>query len=470
MKAVRYVGERGRLPPEYKRAISEGSRAAIVDTLREGGNVTLRAELDGKSLEIEPDALTRDFLELSTLIYIVDELELRKKSRDSWSRRFDIIAPVAKPELWQRHEGLLRRTLHTLSGDEFVFLWCKRPKLKPLGSHRQTLPEGFDAVCLFSGGQDSFLGAYQLLKRGRRVLLVGHQADGMAAPAQKALASWLDKKFPGGSHLVQFRVARSRAESPRFHLPKKREETHRPRSLLFLALAVAVAKTAGIEEVFLPENGLIAINAPLQKSRLGTLSTRTAHPRYLTELADFLQAMGVYHGRIQNPFLFQSKTDMLRGARSSLAYPLQRSVSCARPSRYKHRKVRHCGYCVPCIYRRVAMAEAGLDSDTDYAFSVFNDLTKLTEGKQLDFRALVRFAERVVAATPVERELLVVSHGTFSPDVGERFGPHAVDSYSEWSGMLERWSADFLAKVDSLASATVRRSLGRQSRARRITT
>jgi hypothetical protein len=116
------------------------------------------------------------------------------------------------------------------------------------------------------------------------------------------------------------------------------------------------------------------------------------------------------------------------------------------------------------------MAEAGLDSDTDYAFSVFNDLTTLKEGKQLDFRALVRFAERVVAATPVERELLVVSHGTFSPDVGERFGPHAVDSYSEWSGMLERWSADFLAKVDSLASATVRRSLGRQSRARRITT
>lgn len=469
MKAVRYVGERKGLPPEYKRAIADGSRAAIVNTSLESGNVTLRVDLDGKPLEIDTDPLTRDFLDLSTLIYIVDELELRQKSRDYWSRRFDIIAPVKHPKLWQRHEELFRRMLHTLSGDEFGFLWCKRPKLKPLGSHRQTLPKGFEAVCLFSGGQDSFLGAYQLLKGGKRVLLVGHQADGMAASAQKALASWLDKKFPGASHLVQFRVARSQAEGARFQLPEKKEETHRPRSLLFLALAVVVANAADIEQIYLPENGLIAINAPLQKSRLGTLSTRTAHPRYLTELADFLLAMGVFRGRIENPFLFQSKTDMLRGARKSLAFPLLRSVSCARPSRYKDRKVRHCGYCVPCIYRRVAMAEAGLDTEGDYAFSVFTDLTKLEAGKQLDFRALVRFAEHVVAATPVERELLTLSHGTFSPDVGERFGPHAVDSYSEWAGMLDRWSTDFLARVDSLASQKVKRSLDRLRRARRIT-
>jgi 7-cyano-7-deazaguanine synthase in queuosine biosynthesis len=469
MKAIRYVGERKGLPPDYYRALAERSRAVIVSTLLEGGNVTIRGELDGKPLEVETDPLTRDLLDLSTLIYIVDELESRQKSRDSWSRRFDIIAPVRHPKRWQRHEELLRRMLHTLSGDEFRFLWCQSPKLKSLGSHRQALPNGFDAVCLFSGGQDSFLGAHQLLKSGRRVLLVGHQADNTTAAAQKALASSLAKEFKGAFHLVQFRVARSRAEGVRFPLPEKKEETHRPRSLLFLALAVAVANATDIEQIYLPENGLIAINAPLQKSRLGTLSTRTAHPRYLTELADFLQSLGVYRGKIENPFLFQSKTDMIRGARKSLTGPLLRTVSCARPNRYKDRGVRHCGYCVPCIYRRVAMAQAGLDSDDDYAFSVFSDLTRLERGKQLDFRALVRFAERVVAATPVERELLILSHGTFSPEVGKRFGPHGVASYSEWTGMLERWSTDFLARLDSLASSNVKRSLGRLGRPRRTT-
>jgi 7-cyano-7-deazaguanine synthase in queuosine biosynthesis len=312
---------------------------------------------------------------------------------------------------------------------------------------------------------DSFLGAYKLLKDGKKLLLVGHQADGTAASAQKALAKWLQKRFPDSCHLIQCRVARSFGRSPEFRLPAKREETHRPRSLLFIALAVTIANATGAKTVVLPENGLIAINAPLQKSRLGTLSTRTAHPRYLSELADFLHAAGVFRGDIKNPFLFLSKTDMLQRVKA-LSKPLLRSVSCARPSRYKNKGVRHCGYCVPCIYRRVAMAEAELDSKDDYAFSVFDDLLELETHKQLDFRALVRWAERVVSASAVERELMVLSHGSFPVSAGERFGPKPTSSYSVWADMLLRWSEDFLAKVDTLSAPTVKRALGRMTKKR----
>ena len=129
--------------------------------------------------------------------------------------------------------------------------------------------------------------------------------------------------------------------------------THRPRSLLFLALAVAIANAVKINKIYIPENGLIALNPPLGKSRLGTLSTRTAHPRYLVELAEFLAATHIFKGDIKNPFFFFSKTDMLRGLKKKLAPAILRSVSCARPSRYKQLGVRHCGYCVPCIYRIV---------------------------------------------------------------------------------------------------------------------
>jgi hypothetical protein len=215
-----------------------------------------------------------------------------------------------------------------------------------------------------------------------------------------------------------------------------------------------------IDTIYIPENGLIALNAPLQKSRLGTLSTRTAHPRYLGELCDFLSASGVFKGEIKNPFLFVSKTDMLAKAKG-LSTPLRRSVSCARPSRYKDLGVTHCGYCVPCIYRRVAMMTAGLDSKDDYAFSVFDDLGKLEVGKQLDFRALFRWAVRVVDCSPLERQMLVLSHGSFPVSAGERFGPRAVTSYAIWGEMLLRWSKDFLEKVDAGASRGVLRSLGR---------
>lgn len=181
------------------------------------------------------------------------------------------------------------------------------------------------------------------------------------------------------------------------------------------------------------------------------------------ELAHFLRAAKIFGGRIENPFLFESKTDMLQRLPKQLSNPILWSVSCARPSRYKQFKVRHCGYCVPCIYRRVAMMAAGLDREEDYAFSVFRDLNKLHSGKQRDFRALVRFAERVAKASGVEREMIVLSHGVFGLDAGASIGPHAVNSHAIWGDMLQRWSVDFLNRVDERATPETRRSLGRAS-------
>lgn len=466
MKIIRYVGNGRGLPPEYKNGVAKGSRATVISNLRKGRNVTVEIKLDDKAVEFDNDPLTRDFLDLATLVYIADELELRERSKDYWSRRFEVVAPVMRPKLWQKHGDTFQQMLRTLAGDEYVFSWCRRPKLLgSFGHHRQTLPTGFDAVSLFSGGMDSFLGAYNLLAEGRKLLLVGHQADSMAAPAQKALAKWLKQKFPGACQLVQWRVAHARTEAQQFPLrrPKQPENTHRVRSLLFLALAVSVANATGAMTIYLPENGLIAINPPLQKSRLGTLTTRTAHPRYLGGLLDFLQGMGIYTGEIKNPFLFQSKTDMLR-RRKSLAKPLVRSVSCSRPSQYKNKGVQHCGYCVPCLYRRTAMMEIDLDRSANYAFSVFDHLPDLNTHMQLDFRALVRWAEKVVAATSLELELMVLSHGSFPLSAAERFGPNATDSYAIWGDMLLRWAKDFLAKVDTIATPEVRKALGRLAR------
>ncbi len=135
-------------------------------------------------------------------------------------------------------------------------------------------------------------------------------------------------------------------------------------------------------------------------------------------------------------------------------------MSCSRPSRYKDKGVKHCGYCVPCIYRRVAMIEIGLDVRTDYAFSVFDELTSLNTHMQLDFKALVRWAQRVVASTPIEREMVVLSHGSFPLSAGERFGPRAAESYQDWAKMLLRWSKEFLTAVTAASAPAVKKALG----------
>jgi 7-cyano-7-deazaguanine synthase in queuosine biosynthesis len=457
MKAVRYVGKAANLPEAYIASLAAGSGYTVVDSLPRGANVTLRLTIDTKPLEVTHDALTRDFLDLATLVYIVDEIEPRG---DDWTRQFNVLFPVKNHEHWAVNQQGLTQLLATLAGDKYQFQWCERPALSGFGAHRQSLPTGYDAVCLFSGGIDSFLGAHRLLSQGKKLLLCGHQADGTAASAQKKLADILRVMFPGQLKLIQCRVARSFGTTHRFPLPQKCEETHRPRSLLFLGLAIALANAAKIDTVYMAENGLIALNPPLGKSRLGTLSTRTAHPKYLIELTDFMKASGIFTGRIKNPFLFDSKTDMLRGLDPALAPALLRSVSCARPSRFKNLGVRHCGYCIPCLYRRVAMAEAGLDSPSDYGFKLFEKIDSVDSAKQMDFRALVSFARRVVTSTPLNRDLIVLSHGFFPVDAAERFGDKKTASHSVWGDMFLRWADDFLKKLNVMASAETRRLLG----------
>ncbi len=462
MRAVRFVGSTG--PREYV-SLLVNRGVVVIDTLPPDPNVTMRFHLDGQPLQLSPDRHARDFLDFATLIYIIDELEPREAAPDNWSRVFEVVFPVDKPEIWTKSRKSLAAILATLMGDRFDFEWLKRPALPGLGRHRTGMPRGFDVVCLFSGGMDSLCGAYELLAQGQKVLLVGHQADGATASAQTTLARALERRFPGAVRLIQCRVARAMGSRQHYALPRKCEDTHRPRSLLFLALALTVAKAANIRHVHMPENGLIAVNPPLQTSRLGSLTTRTAHPRFLLQLAEFLKAAELFAGSLRNPFLFQSKTDMLREIPADLEGMVRASTSCARPTRYQQLGVKHCGYCVPCIYRRVAMIEASLDHSTDYAFDVFRDLPQLTAIQQADFRALVTFARRVLSASPAGRDMLVLSHGTFSPTAAAALGPYPAKDLSPWSDMVLRWSEDFLNKVESLASEGSRTILGLHRRA-----
>lgn len=464
MEVVRFVGNRACVDEAYKEAVSSRSRQ-VLDPLPKGGNILVTFRVNDRPMQITPDAATRDLMDLAISAYIVDELVAREKAPDGWSRDFNFLMPVRNPPVWEACTEKLRRTLYHLSGDLSSFTWVERSTMPSLGRHRRTVPQRVDAVCLFSGGIDSLLGAHRLLSEGKKVLLVGHQADGTTAHAQKELARALQLRFPGRAALVQCRVSRSSIEGPRFALPEKVEETHRPRSFLFLCLAVAVANASKAKDIYIPENGLIALNSPLQVSRVGSLSTRTAHPVFLMNFLDLVKCLGVYDGAIKNPFIYESKTDMIRGLDPQLKGLVRGSISCARPSRYKQMKVHHCGYCVPCLYRRVAMMEADLDAPADYAFDVFTSLAGLSEHTQADFRALVGFARKIVAAKPLARDMLVLAHGSFRPEVGGILGPAATGDYSPWSSMMARWAEDFLAKVLKNSSAETLRIVGlRQSR------
>ena len=460
MKALRYVGKNGCRNRQYGSALKKPSDGLVIlDLTSKRPNIALRASIDAQPLYLQTSPGVRDFRDITVMSYILDTLTRRSDGADYWSRDFDCVFPVRDARLWKANEASLSRLLANLAGDQYHYEWLSAVSMPAHPAHRARIPKSFDAVCLFSGGIDSLVGAHRLLQEGKRLLLVGHQSEQATAAAQKELFKQLLKLFPKQGSLVQFRVAASRKEEPLFPIPEGEEETHRVRSFLFLGLAVAIADMASVREIYMPENGLIALNPPLDLSRLGTCSTRTAHPRFLQQFLDLSKGLGVYAGTLKNPFLYHSKTDMLRSFDPRLKTALLRSVSCARPSRYQDRHVRHCGYCMPCIYRRSAFMGCGLDAASDYAFDVFAQLSGMTETARLDFISLIEFARRYRDLSALRKQAIVLSQGYFSPAVGGQIGPRATSDYSPWIQMLDRWTGEFLTLIDTRASASTKKSL-----------
>src|SRR5690606_20038031 len=147
------------------------------------------------------------------------------------------------------------------------------------GNNKQVgkINPSFDAVSLFSGGLDSLSGVIDWLSDypQRRILLVGHYDPAVSGPKsdQKRLFNQLECIYGQRVQLLQVRVGQT---------PSGKESSYRSRSLLFIALGIyATATLTHNAQLLIPENGTIALNAPLTPSRRGSCSTRTAHPRYL---------------------------------------------------------------------------------------------------------------------------------------------------------------------------------------------
>jgi hypothetical protein len=178
------------------------------------------------------------------------------------------------------------------------------------------------------------------------------------------------------------------------------EDTTRGRSFLFFSLGVAAGTALGRDFVLkVPENGLIALNVPLDRLRLGALSTRTTHPFYMARWNELLRELGV-GGKVENPYWDKTKGEMVaQSANPALLKQLTPlSLSCSSPAkaRWAKKPPGHCGYCLPCLIRRAALR----DKDTtvygvpDLTAAILD--TRQAEGQQVrSFQiAIARLSKR----------------------------------------------------------------------------
>lgn len=364
---------------------------------------------------LAPHSLAIELYRLALLAYTADTRIPRSTSFNSWERDLLLHVPVANPAPWLGARDLLVELLSFLTGDhwQLEFYASKRPRPPQDNRLRKKAKvPATDAVALFSGGLDSLIGASDLLATGTQSVLIGHCDAPSTSSVQSSVLEALKAKYGSAGPLLQFWIR------PPNLLDNAKENTTRGRSFLFFALATLVASGLGrTARLVVPENGFIAVNAPLTGTRLGALSTRTVHPYTVVLYRRLLAALGLPVS-VETPYAFATKGEMLERA-SDQAFirssgPL--SMSCAHPTAGRWKKLsafKHCGRCVPCLIRRASFHRVGWDVALDYHTDV---LTVSRNAPNLeDVRAFLVAIERRNTLAP---EIAVVRSGPIPPEAG----------------------------------------------------
>ena len=309
---------------------------------------------------LSPSENVIDFVNLSLGVYVFDQLVPRASyGYFGWNRYFKFYLPVADVEKWNTLKPDIEKFLSFLSGDKWELNFRKRELIYE--NHKRE-ENKIEKVSLLSGGLDSFVGAVDLLNNGtKNIAFVSHHKMGNSGDKsiQEELIRLLQEEYP-----------KSEISPNYFYVQAKKDEiitgesSQRARSIIFIALGLAVANSYGSDiPILIPENGLISLNVPLTKTRYGSHSTKTTHPYFIEQINSLFRGL-----EINNAFT----TD-----------------SCSKAGHYKqwHKKEElHCGHCTPCIIRRSSMKKAQIDSfKGNYVRDVLSDsfIPKETSSRDL---------------------------------------------------------------------------------------
>lgn len=343
--------------PKAKDEVATTLQLASGKTLRYGIGHALD---DLRALGLVPSELGVDFMVLAAHVHAADtRLARASESQDGWTREIRLVVPVSDPARWTAAAEIVRRALDFLTGDRWSIGFRARPKAfqtTTLPLPPNLLGSPYDGISLFSGGLDSLIGAIDRLEAGKTPLLVSHAAEGAVSKSQDDCYKALKQAYKANA-FERLRVWMSFDGNLVDGVAG--EHTTRGRSFLFFALGVCAGTALGKEFVVqVPENGLIALNVPLDPLRLGALSTRTTHPFHIARWNELLAALGV-PGSLFNPYWDKTKGEMVADcANQALLDSISAaSLSCSSPAkaRWQGLPQGHCGYCLPCLIRRASL-------------------------------------------------------------------------------------------------------------------
>jgi hypothetical protein len=412
----------GRFGPSDRAAVptgvdETGTRLNLVSGRRRFAHGIGDALDDLARLNVFASELGLDLLILAAHVHAADtRISRDTESQDSWTREIRLVVPVSDPRRWMSSTSLLQRMLNFLTGDRWILGFRSRPTgFETVVPARppQLSPPPSNSLALFSGGLDSLIGAIDSLEQGQIPLFISHAGEGATSASQENLFRGLTRHY-AGRDFNRLRIWMSFPDGLVRNVTS--EKTTRGRSFLFFAAGIfAGTGLPGPFTLRVPENGLIALNVPLDPLRLGALSTRTTHPFYMARWNELLTALGI-SGRVENAFWDKTKGEMVANCsnRALLLSLLPKTFSCASPTKGRWLGIgtQHCGFCLPCLIRRAAVLKGlGTMDPTSYtvadlATHVLN--TREAEGMQV--RSFQYAIERL-QSRPALAEMLIHKPG-----------------------------------------------------------
>jgi hypothetical protein len=339
---------------------------------------------DVQKAGLRPSEKIWDFNAIALSVAAADNSLTRKNSADGWTRQIDLTVHLCNPNAWEPAKQELEKTLKFLTGDFWSFTFKDRGVSLPVQPDREfNLFESSDCdedcVCLLSGGVDSLAGAIDLVTEGRSPIFVSQVVRGDAV-TQRFYA----ERIRSESHHLQW--------NHNIHRPDdEKEGSTRGRSIIFFAFAAlaasAIQSQAGSQaNIYVPENGFISLNIPLNPGRMGSFSTKTTHPVYLRGIQNIWNEVGISLNLIM-PYQFKTKGEVLAECKNQqlLKELVFQSVSCGK-YRVKPYKMQHCGRCLPCLVRRAAFLHWRENDETTKGYYA-NNLERLNHGNPDDVGA-----------------------------------------------------------------------------------
>lgn len=383
-----------------------------------------------------------DAIILGLLVYIADmKISRDKQSQNSWTREITLTIPVFN-SLWKKYEDTLERMLKFLTGDIWQIEFTKREL--PLAAEEKfsQRTDKYRVASLFSGGMDSLIAAINYLEQKQPTLLVSHAGESRVRHWQTNLLAALDREYDDVPHENAYLWTNlSDIELPE----AEKDMNQRSRSFLFISISIlAMSGIKGCTQLLMPENGLIALNVPLEYMRIGSHSTRTTHPFYLKLWNEVVGE--IFNFSISNPYWNKTKGEMASEClnKNFLKRVVKLSYSCSsvNSANIRSRQSQHCGHCLPCIIRRAAMH--GAFGDFDPSSYMYSEVKKLIDdrgsiGEQI---RSFQYAIKRLTKNPYANKVLIHKTGPLEND--EAYLTELADVYTRGLMEVDQWIQDSL--------------------------